>query len=81
MSSEEESPDLQIVKRHVAELGEHFDTVQVFVTRLKDEGERGTINVHYGSGDWFARFGFVTYWKLKQEEIGRIEAQRDNGEA
>ncbi len=56
----------QIVQRHVESLGEHFDTVQVFVT--SHEGEQGTFTIQLGSGNWYARAGQVQEWLTKTNE-------------
>lgn len=47
---------LAIVKRHVAMLREHFDTVQIVVTRHESD-EDGTSATSWGSGNWYARHG------------------------
>jgi hypothetical protein len=62
-----EDADMALIKSHVSVLAEHFDSVQVFCTRHDNQNLKGTINVHYGSGDWFARYGHVSAW-LKSEE-------------
>ncbi len=56
---------LKIVQSHVAQLSEHFDNVQIFCTKTIEDG---TINIQYGSGNWFARYGHIKWW-LHQEEI------------
>ena len=68
--------DLDIVKSHVAQLAEHFDTVQVFTTRLEN-GEDSTVNVQYGAGNWYARYGQVTEWMNRQDEDARINRRRE----
>lgn len=59
--------DLQLVQKAVDDLGEHFDTVQIFVTRY--EGGDGTTNINLGTGNWFARFGHVSEWLLKEIKV------------
>ena len=66
--------DLAVVQRHVAALAEHFESVQVFCTRPADDG-KGTVNVQYGAGNWFARYGQVASWLTKQDEGSRIEVR------
>lgn len=63
-----ESKDMILIKNHVARLREHFDTVQIFVT--KHAGQTGTINAQWGEGNWFARFGQVKDWMITQENRG-----------
>jgi hypothetical protein len=51
-------------------LGEHFDTVQVFVTR---HGPDGTGNAGFGEGSWYARYGQVREWLIREDEKIRRE--------
>ena len=62
----EKDPDLKILENHVAQLAEHFDTVQIFVTRYIGESKE-TVNAHYGTGNYFARVGQVGTWVSIQE--------------
>lgn len=73
---ENENAELERIKRVVAELGEHYDTVQVFATRHEAGTLDGTINVQFGAGNWFARYGQVARWLAKQDEIERVEVRR-----
>jgi hypothetical protein len=81
MTAQEEI-DLERLKKAVSELGEHFDTVQIFATRYQSEGEgeEGTVNANYGAGNWFARMGFVRDWLIKQDEYTRVGVRKDDGE-
>lgn len=76
-STEQNEPDeqLAIVKSAVARLSEHFETVQIFCTKLNDSG-KGTTHVQWGSGNWFARYGQVKTWSEKEEEDLRIEVRK-----
>jgi hypothetical protein len=49
--------DEERVAQAVATLREHFDTVQIQVTR--DDGGRNTMYCSQGSGNWFARYGYM----------------------
>lgn len=62
----------------VTDLMEHFETVQIFVTRVteRDEGG-GTMNANYGGGNWFARFGQVDAWLIKEKETLRESVRPD----
>jgi hypothetical protein len=73
----DKNEDLQRIEKHCEDLGEHFDTVQIFCTRLADDGEKGTVNIHFGRGNWFARYGFVAYWMKKQDELAAVDVRRD----
>jgi hypothetical protein len=74
--------ELQRVKDACQLLSEHFDSVHIFTTRLKDEddaGDRGTININYGYGNWFARYGQIHTWVVKQDEQSRKEVRDEQG--
>lgn len=79
MSQQDEMDrDIDMVKRHVAQLSEHFEAVQVFVTRSSEEG---TVNCHLGAGNWFARYGQVKLWTAKEErEFQRSDASDQGGD-
>jgi len=64
---EDDPPDLTKVKEACSVLIEHFDAVQIFATRKDGEGQEGTVNVQWGAGNYFARFGHVKVWLLKEE--------------
>lgn len=60
---------LKLVKKHVAELAEHFDSVQIFVTKVNPTpGERSTAAITYGSGDQYARMGICDTWLRRHRE-------------
>lgn len=75
MTNDEET---ELLDRHCAQLGEHFDTVQIFVTRY--DSEIGTRNVVFGAGNWFARYGQVVDWQTKKSEETRVGVRKDNDE-
>lgn len=50
--------EVEIDKR-IAELMIHFDTVQIFVTRVDDGITMGAAR---GNGNWYARVGHVSCW-------------------
>jgi hypothetical protein len=66
-NTEDKDRELNLLKSHVAQLAEHFDSVHISCTRFDAESE-GTVNVHWGEGNWFARYGSVRAWLLKQEQ-------------
>ena len=66
-----EGDDLKRVREACQTLIEHFDTVQIFATRHEPEQEGGTVNVAYGEGNYFARYGFLADWMLRQDERTR----------
>lgn len=53
--------DLEILNSHIAQLSEHFSTVNVIVT--KDPGEDGQTTCYgRGSGNYYARVGSTREW-------------------
>jgi len=59
----------EFVDKVAAQLGEHFDSVQVLVSTCNGGG--GTCDVFSGNGNWYARVG------MAHEFIRRSTAQVD----
>lgn len=70
-------PDMEQVDRAIAQLMEHFDTVQIFVTRQETDG---TVNCNQGSGNWFARRGQVEDWLVKRVEEAKESIRKQDVE-
>lgn len=64
-------PELELLERHINALAEHFDTVQIFVTRMDEKNSDNTVNACRGAGNWFARYGQVQEWLIKSDERTR----------
>jgi len=58
--------ELAIVKSHANQLAEHFESVQIFVTRHIGDVQ-GTVRINYGSGNAFARYGQVRQWLIQED--------------
>lgn len=58
--------DLSRLRAACAVLAEHFDTVHVFATRHRTD-EEGSVACQHGVGSWYARFGQVHEWMVKEE--------------
>lgn len=69
--SEKVDDDLERVKRAVETLGEHFDSVHIFVTKHEPEVEDGTVNISWSAGNWFTRYGQILEWLIKADERSR----------
>lgn len=76
MSAENE--DTALLKKHVEQLGEHFDSVIVFGTRHDPAVEGGTVTVFESSGNWLAARGQVRDWQILQDEKTRERAHTDD---
>jgi len=72
--------DQEIVDKAREALLEHFDSVQVFVTR--HAGERDvTASYETGGGNFYARLGQVHEWIMIQDQYSRQHAKRKDEEA
>lgn len=63
------SRHLKIVDSHIAQLAEHFDTIQIFVTKREDDASTSALS--RGIGNWYARYGQVQIWVVKEDETER----------
>jgi|APGre2960657505_1045072.scaffolds.fasta_scaffold00531_16 hypothetical protein len=70
--------EYDLVKKACQELGEHFDSVQIFVSRHEQGIEEGTLDASWGVGNFFSRFGQIKFWLLKQEEAHGEDADLEN---
>lgn len=59
--------DMALMQKATETLMEHFDSVQIFVTRCDDTMD-GTVGANFGKGDWYARRGVVRDWMLSSDE-------------
>jgi hypothetical protein len=79
----EKDPDFERLDAIAADLGEHYDTVQIFVTRYNSESDKTTMRVSRGTGNWFARFGQIALWLAGQKHAdmqGKISTDSDEDE-
>lgn len=67
--------DLSRVQDSLNILSEHFDSVHIFATRHEPEIEDGTVSVNRGVGNWYARYGQISEWMVKQDEFNRINCR------
>lgn len=74
MSTKEQ--DLAMLDKAIETLGEHFDSVQLFVSRYED-GDTGTVSVQKGIGNWFSRYGQVKAWVTRCDEEERENVRRE----
>lgn len=77
-AKEQHEADMKRVEDAVAALGDHFDTVQVFVTRHEAGMVDGTVTISKGAGNWFARFGQVVSWTTVMKEHDRLRARNEH---
>lgn len=64
----EQDQDEKRVDDALRVLGEHFDSIQIFATRVNDNSEGGgTVHISKGIGNWFARYGHAKMWCNRSE--------------
>ena len=71
----------KIVKRHVSELGEHFESVRIFVTTPSPDDSQLTRSYDSGCGNWYASYGHIQEWIIRQEEYTRLDARKSREES
>lgn len=72
--------DVAFLKKHCNELMKHFDSVQIFVTRL-DTVSRGTVACDWGEGNWYSRYGHINYWlNYQNKRAGDGDSDDDDDE-
>lgn len=69
--NEKKEREFKIVKAAAHQLYEHFDTVQIFVTR--HDSVAGTGRTCYGEGNYYTRYGQVRHWLIGEDEASRKE--------
>lgn len=84
MSDEEDKGMTEDAKRlelAVAQLMEHFDSVQIFAIK-SIEGERAERVLDTGGGCFLSRRAQVRDWQLRYDEYARMEARQamENGD-
>ena len=68
-------PNLDRVKMACAQLAEHFDSVQIFVTQHDPAHDQRIESGEWGCGNFMARYGQVRSWLIHQDEITKIRAR------
>lgn len=74
------NPDIERVTQALNTLVEHFATVHIFATRHEPAEADGTINVSKGVGNWFARYGKVKEWVVREERRSQITTEKSENE-
>lgn len=65
----------QILDACVARLSEHYDAVEILVTRHDNGKTKATSK---GSGNWYARYGMAAEYVERMEEQIRLEKRDDH---
>ncbi len=68
---------LAMVDKHLLQLSEHFDAVQIIATRHRPGADESTDVIKRGTGNWYARYGAAVLWieehKAREAEQVRRE--------
>lgn len=72
--------DMELVRKSIDSIAEHFDSVQIFVTRHEQGELDGTVNIQLGTGNWFTRYGQVEAWVVKTRESFRVDERKTEDE-
>lgn len=76
----ESEAEYELVKRHVQELGEHFESVRIFVTVHGDAGQGETRSIESGCGNFYAQIGQVQEWLDIQRARSRAFLEKEDDE-
>lgn len=69
--TDQQSDDEKRVRKAIDDLMEFYDSCQVFVTRHDQATLDGTLTMSMGQGNWFARYGQIRTWVIRQDEKSR----------
>lgn len=70
--------DLKRIQLACEALGEHFDSVMIFATRHEPAEHQGTLTFRWGSGNWYARYGHVREWLIREEEAMKVGVRKSD---
>lgn len=65
---------MELVDRAVAQLAEHFTTVQIFAARYRENSD--TEAYRSGAGDLYSRIGQAREWLIRLEEETRLHVRK-----
>lgn len=69
-----------LIKKHASELGEHFESVRIFVTWPNPNNGANTQAFDSGVGNFYAQLGHIREWLEIQGEYQRIWAAKKDAE-
>jgi len=74
--SVEEDKQQEMLNEHARQLGEHFDSVQIFASRHESGIHGATLNFAAGEGNFYAAVGQVRLWLVMREEEARVDVRQ-----
>ena len=69
-----------MVEEACRKLGEHFESVHIFVTFPEDDGQGCTGSIDYGVGNHYATLGQIAEWLAIQHQFQKNWAIRKDAE-
>lgn len=69
----------ELLQTSAAQLGEHFDSVQIIATKQYSESDEH-VRFSSRSGPFYSCYGSVKEWIICKEEDWRINRQRNEGD-
>lgn len=66
-----------LVQKAAADLGEHFESVRIFVSWPHEDKAHVTKTYDDGTGNWYASYGQIRQWILMEEERMRAAARKE----
>lgn len=70
----------KILAKAAADLGEHFDCVQIFANTHRPGDSDNTVSLCQGVGNWYSRYGQVREWLVYSDERERMAARSGSPE-
>lgn len=67
ITPEEQERLEKVVDRMLAQLSEHFDNIQIFVSKNPQGKAQETVSFRKGLGNYFARYGHVRDWLVEMD--------------
>ena len=67
--------DLERLMDACDRLSAYFETVQIFATKPNKDKDNSTLMFNQGQGNYFARYGQVKDWILREEEVSRNQVR------
>lgn len=70
----------ELISKLAMELGEHFESVRIFVSYKSESGTGNSIGVDCGNGNLYSQLGQVREWLICQDEYARDHARKQANE-
>lgn len=78
MINDQEREVLAALMEEVAgKLSEHCDSVRIVCSSIREDGSSQYLA--RGRGNWYAQYGSVREWLLREEEIMRLDEREERG--